>query len=83
MYKERWLIMRHDGVRPVHTLVLEESKRKRKVWIEEFPDGSRKFWNARLLNSGCGKYLTDPEVEGTLVYCNYCREWFDIKQFKE
>jgi len=77
--------MRHDGVRPEHPLVFDEdaSTRKHKFWKEIMPDGSYKVWNNRTLRSGCGNYLTDVKMEGTLVYCDKCKEWFDIKQFKE
>jgi len=76
--------MRHVGVRPTHLpLEVQEGGRKRKTYYENFPDGSYKIWNARLLNSGCGRTLTEYEEDGNLIYCSYCKTWNDKTQFTE
>lgn len=76
--------MKHVGVRPEHLpLEIADNGKRRKIYYENFPDGSYKIWNARLLKSGCGAYLTEFKIEGNLVYCKTCEEWANINQFQE
>lgn len=76
--------MRHKGVRPVGQLTTLESdiKRGHKMYHEALPDGGYRIWNDRLLKSGCGKTLDKIMRDGSLVYCPYCDEWSNEKQFE-
>jgi hypothetical protein len=55
------MILRHKGIRPLHSLALIDFKKK--IYCEEYPDGTFKLWNNRTLNSGCVLEVT------TLVKC--------------
>lgn len=73
--------LRHVGIRPLHPLTLVDFKKR--IYYEYYPDGTKKRWNERMLNSGCGT------VTGNLVkllgcfYCPQCDEWFSVNQWEE
>ena len=75
--------MRHVGARPARLplVVDERCKRKRKTYFEVLDDGSYRLWNNRLLNSGCGRVVTEIVEDGNLIYCPTCRAWFNNEQF--
>lgn len=75
--------LRHVGLHPTHPIELLDFKRK--LYIEDFPDGTYKIWNKRQLNSGCGKTvpLTYMREMRGCIYCPWCDEWFSKKQWLE
>lgn len=76
----------HKGIRPTYPTEPVVATKKRKLFdylVELFPDGSKKYWNKRMLTSGCETVVSALEVRGDLIYCSKCDEWFDSKQFQE
>lgn len=72
--------LRHKGIRPKYEVQVLDFKRK--LYIEELPDGSYKVWTKKQLNSGCdyiAKYAN--ELMGC-QYCPWCNEWFSMDQWE-
>lgn len=75
-------ILIHVGTRPTYELQVLDFKRK--LYIEEFPDGGYRIWNKRMLKSGCNKTIdNDPEEMRGCLYCPWCDEWFNREQWSE
>ena len=74
--------MRHKGIRPTYELQVLDNKRK--LYLEEFPNGGYRVWNKRMLKSGCGKRtdISEYEVIGECYYCKHCDEWFHKDQWE-
>lgn len=72
---------RHIGVRPSGELKRVQDSTK--VWREDLGDEGYRLWNAKTLNSGCGKVLDKYKVVGHLIYCKFCGELANINQFVE
>jgi hypothetical protein len=72
----------HKGVRPVYPIEMLDFKRK--IWLEECPDGRIKLWNSKMLTSGCNNELDIPvrELEGC-IYCPWCDEYFSYDQWED
>lgn len=78
--------MKHIGVRPEYPLEADERSGHKKlniVYYENFPDGSYKIWNKKLLNSGCGQSTDQPIIKdaNNLLWCKHCQEWCNENQF--
>jgi hypothetical protein len=76
----------HKGIRPTYPTEPVVATKKRKLLdyqVETMPDGSKRYWNKRMLTSGCGEVVTDGNVRGDLIYCKTCDEWFDVTQFEK
>lgn len=76
----------HKGMRPTYPTVPLEATKKRKLFdyqVETMPDGSKRYWNKRMLTSGCSKEVDGFVFRGHLIYCSVCDEWFDDKQFEK
>ena len=74
------MIVKHIGIRPTMSLTELDDGRLRKTFVERLDDGTRKFWNNKLLKSGCKKD-TESLVEEGLQWCSHCNEWFSLNQF--
>lgn len=73
--------LKHVGVRPQYDIQLLDFKRK--IWVEELPDGELKLWNERQLKSGCGYSTIDRGAYlENCVYCPVCDEWFSFNQWE-
>lgn len=72
----------HKGVRPAYPI--EVSDFKRKLFIEELPDGDYKIWNIKLLKSGCGSILDSEFITLLMgcIYCPWCDEYFSKDQWE-
>lgn len=74
--------VRHVGERPLNPLVFGRMKDSNVFYkVETFADGTKRFWDAKTLNSGCGEESEKREGILDLWYCEYCDEWFAQKQF--
>lgn len=78
----------HKGVRPMYEVEShydtdEPNPTMRNKLFEKYPSGGGRWWNKRLLNSGCGHVLDDDELVDGLRYCPNCKEWFKPEQFIE
>ena len=71
--------MKHVGVKPTHELFKVDDY----VYMELFPDGMKKYWNVKTLNTGCGNVLENVVRDGDLIYCPYCDEMANKNQFEE
>lgn len=75
------MTLRHIGIRPIYNIELLDFKRK--IYIEEFPDGSYKLWNKRQLKSGCNRIAWGEVLEmRDCYYCPTCDEWFNKNQWE-
>lgn len=74
--------LRHKGMSPTYEIKVSDFKRN--IYYEEYPDGSIVHWNKKLLKSGCGKVVEDPDEELMgCWYCPRCDEWFNPKHWEE
>lgn len=76
----------HKGIRPEYDIEPVMATKKRKLFdyqVETMPDGSKRYWNKRMLSSGCNEENEGLVRRGDLIYCEKCDEWFDLKQFAE
>jgi hypothetical protein len=71
----------HKGKSPTHPLVVLDFKRK--IYIEEFPDGTYKIWNKKLLRVGCYRRITEFKKLNGCIYCPHCDEWFSLDHWEE
>ena len=74
------MILVHKGVRPEYPIHLLDFKRK--IYYEEYPDGSIVLWNKKLLNSGCNIASVILEEMRGCFYCPLCKEWFSRSQWE-
>lgn len=74
------MILRHVGIRPTHELQVLDFKRK--IFIEEFPDGSYNLWNIKMLKSGCNWVIKETHELMDCYYCPACNEWFSKNQWE-
>jgi hypothetical protein len=70
----------HKGVRPVYDIYLVDFKKK--IYYEEYPNGTIKLWNLRTLNSGCGNVISAPRELMDCYYCPKCDEYFSKNQWE-
>ena len=68
--------VKHIGKSPTYPLYSHED-----VYIEILPDGSKKVWNCKTLNTGCDKEIKEPLVYEGLIYCPFCDEMCNQDQF--
>lgn len=74
--------VKHVGVRPKYPLVGQVKVRARTFYqIEELPDGGKKWWSVKDLNSGCDNVVDKTIGMHDLIFCKYCDEWYAQKQF--
>ena len=76
----------HKGIRPEYETEFVVATKKRKLFdylLETLPDGTKRYWNQRMLNSGCNEENEGFVRRDGLIYCEKCDEWFDEKQFAE
>ena len=71
----------HKGIRPIHDIEMLDFKRK--IYIEEFPDGSYRLWTNKQLKSGCGKTVNIISELMGCIYCKHCNEYFSKDQWYE
>lgn len=76
----------HKGKTPTYDL--EPTEMYKDMMYEPYPNGGGKFWSPRELKTGCGGDVMEPygtvatmEDYG-LIYCPYCDEWFNEKEFE-
>ena len=69
---------RHVGVHP--SFPIHETERVG-VYVEHLPDGGKRLWNAKTLNSGCDKIVDIIDYRDGLIYCPYCDEMCAEEQF--
>lgn len=74
------MTLRHKGIRPVHPVEVLDFKRK--LFIEDYPDGGYKIWTQRMLRSGCDKIVEDIHELRDCYYCPRCDEWFHKDQWE-
>lgn len=76
--------IQHTGIAPQFPLVFDDSteKKKNQQWFEFFPDGTYRIWNKRTLVPGCQRWLTNPEEQDNLLFCDYCQQWFHRDHYK-
>jgi len=75
---------KHTGERPTYKIAdFFKTEFGQIIHIEEFPDGSKRWWTNKQLKSGCNTVLKNPKRQDDLIYCKKCDEWFNKKQFKE
>jgi len=75
--------VKHVGCRPEHATVLVKI-RHREYFFEDIPEEEGgKFWTKRELLSGCKQIVERVNYIGDLIYCSYCDEHFNVKQFVE
>jgi hypothetical protein len=74
--------MRHIGIKPMYPLEMLDFKRK--IYLEEMPDGQIRLWNKRMLKSGCGNTIEPHEYKEVddCIYCPYCDEFFSYEQWE-
>ncbi len=73
--------MKHVGHRPESNVYQLDNDFK--LYREDLPDGTTKFWNAKTLKSGCGNVLKNVVVKDGLIFCPYCGEMCNTNQFVE
>lgn len=73
--------MIHKGVRPTYHIQVLDFKRK--LYIEEFPDGTYKVWTKKQLRSGCGDTIDHISELMGCIYCPTCNEYFSKDQWDE
>lgn len=76
----------HKGIRPEYEIEPVQATRKRKLFdyqLETLPDGSKRYWNKRMLTSGCNTISDSFVKRGELLYCHTCDEYFTDEQFAE
>lgn len=76
------MILIHKGVRPKYNLTLIDFKKK--IYYEEDPNGNFiKYWNMRMLNSGCNNVIRiAPKELMDCYYCPRCDEYFSKDQWE-
>lgn len=72
----------HVGIRPTYELVIQPSDAPFEFY-EKHPDGKIRFWNKRMLLSGCNQKIEEIKIRDELIYCECCDEWFAPEQFAE
>lgn len=74
--------MRHVGIKPLYPLEMLDFKRK--IYLEEMPDGQIRLWNKRMLKSGCNNEISPEEFKelDECIYCPYCDEFFSYEQWE-
>lgn len=73
--------IKHIGRRPQYPVQVLDFKRK--TYIEEFPDGSYKIWNKKMLNSGCDGVVEEIKELYDCIYCPHCNEYFSKDQWED
>ena len=78
----------HRGIRPTTKLHSEGHISKpygphKFRQYELLPDGSKKYWDKKTLNSGCTKIFSDIVKLDGLIYCPTCEQYFSANQFGE
>lgn len=78
------LKVRHVGVRPgIDNPLVDVKIGSRRYMREDLPDGSKKWWSTKTINSGCGQLITrDKRCKG-LLYCPNCGEYRRDKEFED
>ena len=69
----------HTGMRPGFPVV--EIKEGERFYYYEQVTGKK--WTMRELNSGCGERVEYKPGIADLLYCSYCDEWFQPRQFEK
>lgn len=72
---------KHIGIRPIYEIVMLDFKKK--IYLEEYPDGKWRLWNKRMLKSGCGYITTTLKEMRECYYCHHCDEWFSKDQWED
>jgi len=75
------MILVHKGIQPTESIIQIEGSR-RDVRFELFKDGGYRIWTTRMLRSGCNKLVYGDLENDSLIYCEYCDEFFSIDQFE-
>jgi hypothetical protein len=74
----------HKGIRPIADIEVLDFKRK--LYIEELPDGTYRVWTKKQLNSGCNLVTRSLAYRDELMgcfYCKHCNEWFSKDQWEK
>lgn len=78
-------ILVHVGVRPDpdNELELISGQKFVRRYFERYPEGGGRYWNSKLLNSGCNEVLRNNQERDGLIYCPTCDEWCNMNQYEE
>lgn len=78
-------ILIHNGIRPdpANDFELVHDSKYRKRYFESYPEGGGKFWDDKLLNSGCNNVINEVIESNGLIFCPYCSEWCSESQFED
>lgn len=76
------MTLKHVGIRPEYPTV-DISSKKTFLHFERLPCGGGRYWNKKLLESGCGQVIEDIQFLDDLIFCPQCDEYIHRKQFQE